>query len=522
MEEYDIGEAFKAIEDELIASMMRNLERHKAEETERGYKWSMWQSEQLKNLEAYRKTNNEKFSGEFKNINRKIESVVKVARKDGQLSQETAILKAIKSGYGAHKVTRGGTAEFFKVNDRKLNALIKATVNDMKKAEIAILRRANDQYRKIIFNAQVYANMGAGTYEKAVDMATKDFLSTGINCVEYKNGSRHTLAEYADMAIRTASKRAYLQGEGEKRMEWGISTVIMNKRGNPCPKCLPFVGKVMIDDVWSGGSSSDGPYMLMSTAIERGLYHPRCRDSHTTYFPGISKEGQPYTKEEKQEIEKQYNEEQKENYARKQAEKYGRLAEYSLDGENKKKYQAREKEWDNNCKHEESKQVNRNFRDVTNKWLTEATPNSHEIEYKHSIIYKGVKYVVDGKYVVLNPDVNEVNIAKLIKETLGGTIAIRPRVLYPQNICSADFDIREEMFDLKTPTKSGKHTLYNMIHKKKMQANNFIFDISQSGLSIEQAVKQIEHDIYNSEHTSFVDKVILIKDYEIKKIYERN
>ena len=29
--------------------------------------------------------------------------------------------------------------------------------------------------------------------------------STGINCVEYKNGSRHTLAEYADMAIRTAS-----------------------------------------------------------------------------------------------------------------------------------------------------------------------------------------------------------------------------------------------------------------------------------------------------------------------------
>lgn len=345
MEEYDIGEAFKAIEDELIASMMRNLERHKAEETERGDKWSMWQSEQLKNLEAYRKTNNEKFSGEFKNINRKIESVVKVARKDGQLSQETAILKAIKSGYGAHKVTRGGTAEFFKVNDRKLNALIKATVNDMKKAEIAILRRANDQYRKIMFNAQVYANTGAGTYEKAVDMATKDFLSTGINCVEYKNGSRHTLAEYADMAIRTASKRAYLQGEGEKRMEWGISTVIMNKRGNPCPKCLPFVGKVMIDDVWSGGSSSDGPYMLMSTAIERGLYHPRCRDSHTTYFPGISKEGQPYTKEEKKEIEKQYNEEQKENYARKQAEKYGRLAEYSLDGENKRIYEVRANEW---------------------------------------------------------------------------------------------------------------------------------------------------------------------------------
>lgn len=62
--------------------------------------------------------------------------------------------------------------------------------------------------------------------------------------------------------------------------------MIVNKRGNPCPKCLPFCGKVLIDDVWSGGKKSDGPYPLMSTAIEYGLYHPRCRDSHTTYFPG--------------------------------------------------------------------------------------------------------------------------------------------------------------------------------------------------------------------------------------------
>ena len=32
---------------------------------------------------------------------------------------------------------------------------------------------------------------------------------------------------------------------------------MMNKRGNPCPKCLPFVGKILIDDVWSGGSAKD-------------------------------------------------------------------------------------------------------------------------------------------------------------------------------------------------------------------------------------------------------------------------
>ena len=41
--------------------------------------------------------------------------------------------------------------------------------------------------------------------------------------------------------------------------------------------CAPFVGKVLIDDVWSGGRP-DGKHMLMSTAIAKGLYHPRCKD----------------------------------------------------------------------------------------------------------------------------------------------------------------------------------------------------------------------------------------------------
>lgn len=67
--------------------------------------------------------------------------------------------------------TGTSTGEFFKVNNRKLNALVKSTTDDLKRAETAVLRMSNDKYRKAIFNAQVYANTGAGTYEKAVDMA---------------------------------------------------------------------------------------------------------------------------------------------------------------------------------------------------------------------------------------------------------------------------------------------------------------------------------------------------------------
>ena len=350
--QYDVGAAFEAIEDELMASMIRNMQRHKIEEIGDAKQWSMWQAEMLHSLEKYRHDNQKMFEKQFQAINSKITALIQAAKIEGGMAQETRILDAIRKGFPAKQTTRGGTAEFFKINDRELNALIEATQNDMQSAEAAVLRMANDQYRKIIFNAQVYANSGAGTYEKAVDMATKDFLSAGLNCIQYANGARHTIADYADMAIRTASKRAYLQGEGQKRQEWGICTVIMNKRGSPCPKCLPFVGKVLIDDVWSGGpKSGKSPvtgirYPLMSSAIAAGLYHPRCQDHHSTYFEGISEPpDDKYTRDELNDLADQARQEAKQQYAARQEKRFGRLAEYSLDPENQKKYELKRKEW---------------------------------------------------------------------------------------------------------------------------------------------------------------------------------
>lgn len=345
MDEYDIVKAFQKIENKLIASIIRNMKRHRVEEIESRIEWSMWQIELLKSLEKYKKENKKRYSKQFEDINSQIEELIRTARKNGNMQQEVAILNAIKRGFPAKKTKPETTAEFFRLNEQKLDALIKATTSDMKKAETAVLRMANDQYRKIIYNAQVYANTGAGTYEKAVDMATKDFLSAGINCIEYKNGARHTISDYADMAIRTASKRAYLQGEGGKRKEWGIATVIVNKRGNPCPKCLPFCGKVLIDDVWSGGSKKDGKYPLMSYAISKGLYHPRCKDSHTTYFPGITIADDAWSKEELEQIGLKNKQEAKQQYVERQAKKYTRLAKYSLDKDNQKKYKSIAKEW---------------------------------------------------------------------------------------------------------------------------------------------------------------------------------
>ena len=363
MSDYNIREAFEKIEDELIDSMMRNFSRHRAEETKEGYNWTQWQAEQLKSLEEYRKHNAKKFGKRFKTINGKVEEMIRTAKADGNASQEAEILEAVKDGFKApKKPSAHSTAEFFKVNDRKLDALIKSTTDDLKRAETAVLRMSNDKYRKAIFNAQVAMNTGAVTYEKAVDMACKDMLNAGLNCVEYKNGARHTLSDYADMAVKTANKRAYLRGEGEKRAEWGVSLVVVNSRQGGCPDCAKYIGKVFIDDVYSNGKKSDGNYPLLSTAIKNGLFHPRCKDSTSTYYPELDDLDAPLSEDEIKELDRQRGIEEKQQYAQRQAERFDRRAEYSLDEDNKRIAQTRADEWHDraNTLEEKTKQFSLN------------------------------------------------------------------------------------------------------------------------------------------------------------------
>ena len=343
---YDISRAFGRIENELLGSMMRNMGRHRAEERDYGFDWPQWQALQLQELRRYREENKEKFREDFDNINSQVESALRMAYESGQSDQEAVILDQIRRG--KLEANRSFDADFFRLNNRRIDSLVEATTNDIKTAEQAILRMANDKYRQIVFDAQVYFASGGGTYEKVVDMAAHDMLMAGLNCIEYKNGARHTAADYAEMVIRTSGQRAYLRGEGQKRNEWGVHTVIVNKRGNPCPKCAPWCGKVMIDDVYAGATASEAKesgYPRVSTAMQAGFLHPRCKDTYTTWFPGVSQKPKPWTKEELAALDENARKEAEQKHAEKMAEKCDRVSEFSLDPEKQKIYEKRAEQW---------------------------------------------------------------------------------------------------------------------------------------------------------------------------------
>lgn len=329
--EYDIKKVMEEIELQLITSMKRTLWSHKEDEKAKGFDWPQWQALKLKQFEDYKKANKEIFNNNTKGLNRYLYKHIKEQFKEGAGRTNK---QAIQSGIIRKEDSQLGRS-FFGLNHRKLDALIESTKSDMKDVKYATLRMANDQYRQIIYKAQVFANTGAGTVKQAIDMASKDFLARGFNCIEYSNGSRHNIADYCDMAIRTANKRANLMGEGEMRKKLGNSLVYVSKHGGACDKCTPWEGRVYIDDVWSGGTEKDGKYPLLSIAIAGGLFHPRCHHGVNTYYEGINDEPEDVTKaKHSHDKEDKYTQ-----YLQQRQKQYQRLAAGSLLPENVLNYQ---------------------------------------------------------------------------------------------------------------------------------------------------------------------------------------
>ena len=338
---YDIASAFEDIELSLIKSMRNNMRHHISEEYEEGINWTQWQAEMLSGLSQYRAQNRDVLTGYMGRLNDEIDKAIREAYATGESEQEIELLKAIKKGYEAPKDGTNMQGRFFRSNQRKLNSLIKATTKDMKKAETALLRMSDDVYRQTLHKAQLFYNTGAGSMWQCIDMATRDFLNAGYNCVQYKNGARVNIASYAEMALRTANKRANLMGQADFRERYGVHTVKVNARGTACPRCLPFLGQVFIDDVYGGGTyeeSTQTGYPLLSSAVNSGLFHPNCKDACSSYYEGISREPKTISKEQEEETLRRYKLEQEQRYYERNYRRNMRLAKGSMDSDTADKY----------------------------------------------------------------------------------------------------------------------------------------------------------------------------------------
>lgn len=276
MDEYDIAKLYQEMELELIASLKRNLLRHELKEIEENMEYPQWQALKLRDVQRIKRENQDIIGKYTSNIPKDVKKIIKEEYKQGKK-------EAIALFNDANRGKKRLNESFFKTNNKKVKAMIDEINGTFKEVEKAIFRMTNDVYRKTIFKAGFYLSHGAVNLKQAINIAMKDFAKRGINCIEYKDGRRVNIADYARMAVRTASQRSRLMAEGDFRKRLKRTLVKITKHGTSCKYCKVYEQQILVDDVYSRGVP-DGKHELLSNAMSKGLFHPNCRHKAPTYY----------------------------------------------------------------------------------------------------------------------------------------------------------------------------------------------------------------------------------------------
>lgn len=333
----DIGDIFQELEDNLFALAIRNIKRHENWEEAEGFKWTQWQAEQIAGLREYRKNVQVLTDYHFDKAKDAIKEYLKEAYDESVDDAENTARRIL----GRFGLNGQMSQNFFGVNSNKLDIIINEAVQNVDTKRYAAINRMNSGYTDFLRRADMFAQSGSYTIPQAVDMASKDFLAAGLNCVEYSNGNRVNIASYTEMALRTSSAEVTRQANGDVRDEFGEYLVVSNVIGMTCPYCQKWQGRVLIDDVYSDGKP-DGKHPTVSEAKADHFLHPNCRHQLYMYIPGVTKVADlPDDIETKE----HYKAEQKQRYYEREIRKYKRLRNGAVDPENRRAYDARVKEW---------------------------------------------------------------------------------------------------------------------------------------------------------------------------------
>ena len=346
----DIGgivRIFEEIEQRLVKSLKRNLSRHKDEEQKYEKNWSAWQAEKLRSLERFRKENADIMAEYTEQIDSDTRQIMQEEFEQGVNGADVPPAEPVPDLPAEIRPE----PQFFGVDTTKVNKLIEDISYLEKNAETAALRMTDDVYRQTVNRVQLAMSTGSMTLQQAIDIAVKDFLDQGINCIVYRDGRRVNIADYVRMALRTTATRAALQGKSAKYKALGYDTVQVSSYGMCSKTCEPWQGRIYIEDtfsMWDGEVREQGGILwgksnycgkwfpLLSSAIEKGLFHPNCRHSINLW-----RDGDPLPESvDNSDSERRYKLEQQQRALEREIRKAKRKVEGFTDPENVKKAKA--------------------------------------------------------------------------------------------------------------------------------------------------------------------------------------
>lgn len=446
------------------------------------------------------------------------------------------------------------------LNSVNIQNIIKYSYDEIEKSFLqlnkTIEERVKETYKNILTQTYIRTLAGTHSYQEAILESLDDLGSEGISILTYqdKNGLKRNYDVVGtvrrDLLIATRGLAGKVNEEVIKESGHHIVRVSHHFGARTGDGEEDFTNHAWWQEkqffCWNyDGKATEEEKKLpdfmkhCNYGHVQGIVGINCKHFFTAWYGSLEKDNLDFTYEENEE---QYKKSQEQRYLENGVRKWKRkqvIANKTLDEEGYKKASAKTKEWqdrlttfanENDLKRDYSREHIKEYKakqikeeqyeDITDKLLNKGTQKYKVKEQNYFVDENKNKYVVDNKYVLIEPTQREKEVANMLGKLYGGKINIIPRVNKPEGIKTPDYMIRNRKYDLKQIVGSGKYVIQGNIKDKQKQAENFIIDITKSKLSIEDSVRQIQ-SIYNSKHYLWLDRIVLIKDKEFLKIYKR-
>ncbi|NUK22061.1 phage minor capsid protein [Streptomyces lunaelactis] len=248
------------------------------------------------------------------NLREAVERVAEALRQDADGRVAEALIEAYGRGrqaavaeLGALDIGRELAARRALPNAAAVDRLAASYAQDTRPLYVRITRVVVDAYRSIISRVSASTLLGGLTRRQASQRALDQFAARGITGFVDKAGRAWDMASYAEMAVRSITGRAAIEGHLDVLTDMGVQLVIVSDAPLNCPLCEPWEGETLVINGQSGPHTIRTDHTIQPTRLRAptrtvavhvagslvearaaGLFHCNCRHSLSAYLPGVT------------------------------------------------------------------------------------------------------------------------------------------------------------------------------------------------------------------------------------------
>lgn len=269
-----VRETYEAAEDYVLQQLVKRLTTNLDEDN--------WRDLKQRELQRVIQSLSGRLDGLDKAAQAEIWDVTSKAYTDGTLE---ATSEAAQYGLETSAASAAAMVDEDGVNPA-VRALAKESIDALDGVPNQILRAAADAYQRVTSESSLLVLTGSATRREASRQLLRSVLLDGIRPLRDVSGRVWEAGSYAEMAVRTTTGKAAIQGHTDQLQQLGQDLVIVSASPESCDLCGPWEGEILSI---SGRDPTGRAKGSIADARADGLQHPNCTHTVDIYLHGITR-----------------------------------------------------------------------------------------------------------------------------------------------------------------------------------------------------------------------------------------